>query len=121
MKFGTLALALGAIVAPHVAAAADEPKALQLKPKIALAAEAPHRSAPFVAPMGEPEVELLPRYDERRDMSRSQCNSERALCYDPSSGHIVYNVARDYMPELPGLKRDNITVKRDRIVFHYSF
>jgi hypothetical protein len=25
------------------------------------------------------------------------------------------------MPDLPGLQRENISVKRDRIVFRYSF
>jgi hypothetical protein len=78
-------------------------------------------AAPFVAPVAEPELGLLPRRDERLEQSRSSCSGERSLCYDPTSGRIVYKPARMLMPDLPGLQRENISVKRDRIVLRYSF
>lgn len=118
-----LALTLGTAAASY-AGAADSvaPKALQLRPKAALATPAaPHAYAPFVLPTGEPELDLLPRRDERLEASRSSCSSERSLCYDPSSGRIVYKPARALMPGIPGLTPENISVKRDRIVLRYSF
>ena len=80
-----------------------------------------HRFAPFVAPLEGPDPELLPRHDERLEQSRSSCSSDRALCYDPNSGRIVYKPARALMPDIPGLTRENISVKRDRIVLRYTF
>ena len=120
MKLLILALAVGFAAAPKVAAAVES-KPLQLKPKAALVSTAPHNSAPFVNPALEPELDLIPRRDERQDQSRSSCNSERALCYDPGSGRIVYKPARQLMPDIPGLQRENISVKRDRVVLRYSF
>ena len=120
MKIIMLALALAILAAAP--ARAEETKALMLKSQAAIAAVTPHRSAPFVQPIGEPEPEPLftPR-DLRQEQSRSSCESDRALCYDPASGRIVYKPAREYMPEVPGLQRENISLKRDRIVLRYSF
>jgi hypothetical protein len=115
----TVALAAAPASATEVAA----PKApLQLKPKAAIATMTPtHRFAPFVMPLSEPDPELLPRRDERLEQSRSSCSGDRSLCYDPNSGRIVYKPARALMPDIPGLQRENISVKRDRIVLRYSF
>ncbi len=122
MKLLAFALVLGVAAAPTVAAIETKPP-LDLKPKSALSlvTAAPHTYAPFVSPAAEPELDLLPRRDERLDQSRSSCNADRALCYDPNSGRIVYKPARHLMPEIPGLQRENISVKRDRIVLRYSF
>lgn len=113
------AFALSAVPAE----AAEPARALQLRPKAALtAAVVPsHSSAPFVIPSAEPELDLLPRRDERLEQSRSSCSGQNSLCYDPHSGRIVYKPARNFMPDLPGLTRENISVKRDRIVLRYSF
>ena len=123
MKFLALALVLGIAAAPGAAAIETKPAALDLKPKsaISLGMVASHRYAPFVSPAAESELDLLPRGDERLDRSRSSCNTDRALCYDPNSGRIVYKPARQLMPEIPGLQRENISVKRDRIVLRYTF
>jgi hypothetical protein len=120
MKLVILAFALGLVAAPKVLA--EDSKPLQLKPKAAItSASAPHGYAPFVSPSAEPDLDLVPRRDDRHDQSRSSCNSERAVCYDPNSGRIVYKPAREFMPDIPGLQRENISVKRDRIVLRYSF
>jgi len=68
----------------------------------------------------EPVLDLLPHPEARRG-SPSSCANDHDFCYDPTNGHIVYKPARELMPDIPGLKRENISVKRDRIVFRYSF
>jgi hypothetical protein len=124
LLFTAFALAIGS--AAGFAAAADG-KPLLLQPKAALAAlpQVPtHTDAPFVMPTAptEPELDLIPRRGDARDaQSRSSCSGANDLCYDPGSGRIVYKPARNFMPELPGLQRENISVKRDRVVFRYSF
>jgi hypothetical protein len=119
MKALTGVLVLAAVMP---AAQAEDLVGLHLRSKAAIATAAPHRSAPYVQPLGEPEREPLvtPR-DLRQDESRSSCESSRALCYDPGSGRIVYKPARQYMPGLPGMQADSISVKRDKLVFKYTF
>jgi len=110
------------LMAAIPAYAAEDPRPLQIKPKSAIAVAVPHRSAPYVQPLGEPEREpILGPRDLRDDQSRSSCESGRDLCYDKQSGRIVYRPARQFMPDLPGLQPESISVKRDRIVFKYSF
>jgi hypothetical protein len=120
MKLLALALAV-ASATPRGEAAETKPLVLQLKPKAAIASPVHSRYAPFATPSAEPELELIPRRDPREETSRSSCSGERSLCYDPTSGRIVYKPARNFMPDIPGLQRENISVKRDRIVFRYSF
>ncbi len=125
MNLAATALAV-ALAAPGTAVASEPgPKApLLLKPKAAIATGATpwHQFAPFVMPLyGEPDLDLLQRRDTRLDASRSSCNGERSLCYDPGSGRIVYKPARALMPDLPGLRRENISLRRDRITLRYSF
>lgn len=117
------AIALALTLAPNSGAAEAPNAALQLKAKAAIATmTTPHHTyAPFVSPSSDPELDLLPRRDARLEMSRSSCGGDRSLCYDPYSGRIVYKPARVLMPELPGLRRENISLKRDRIVLRYSF
>ena len=105
-----------------VAASASQGNPLQLRPKAAMPTPAKtHRFAPFVAPLAEPELDLLPRVDPREGESRSSCQHATTLCYDPSTRRIVYKPARALMPDLPGMHAENISVRRDRITFKYSF
>ena len=119
MKLALLAMALTAAVPTGEAAETKAAPSLQLRPKAAIAPM--HRYAPFTSPAGEPELELIPKRDERQEASRSSCSGDRSLCYDPGTGRIVYKPARAFMPDIPGLQRENISVRRDRIVFRYSF
>jgi hypothetical protein len=119
-----LPFALAAVIAaaPILVAAADARPALDLKPKAALMAAVPHGSAPFVAAASEPELHLTAaQHDTPQPQSHSSCTADRDLCYDANSGNIVFKPVRQFMPDLPGMKRENISVKRDRIVFRYSF
>lgn len=123
MKLLVIALAASSVMAPNQAPATETNQALQLRPKTLMTTKSsiPHNYAPFVTPSGEPDLGLAPARHEGRETSRSSCNSDQALCYDSASGHIVYKPARQLMPDLPGLSPENISVKRNRIVFRYSF
>ena len=121
MLASAVAQSAGAAVGASVQEAAM-PSNLLLRPKSAIPGPAKsHQFSPFVAPQQEPDLDLLPRNDLREASSRSSCSGERSLCYDPDSGRIVYKPARALMPDLPGLQRENISVRRDRITFRYSF
>lgn len=121
VKLLVLAIAVAAAT-PRGEAAEARPPELQLKPKAAIVSTVSKaRHAPFANPSAEPELELVPRRDPREETSRSSCSGERSLCYDRASGRIVYKPARNFMPDIPGLQRENISVRRDRVVFRYSF
>lgn len=123
MKLSIIALAATLAALPRLAESADlAMKSLQLPPREpVLKSVVAGRQAPFVLDAGDPiDLDFMPHPESRRG-SPSSCDGQASLCYDPTNGHIVYKPARDYMPDLPGLQRENISVKRDRIVFRYSF
>ena len=94
---------------------------LQLRPKVLVSGSVAHNSAPFVNPAAEREADFSPATDTRHELKPSACEGQSSLCYDPRAGHIVFKPARQFMPEIPGLQRENISLRRDRIVFRYSF
>ena len=105
-------------------ARAPEGKVLQLRPKsVSLESPLALQRAPFLAPSTEPVLDLVPpREDDRMKDSRSSCDRPgQSLCYDSGSGKIVYKKTAQYMPELPGMRAEHISLKRDRITFKYSF
>lgn len=126
MKVLVMAMAVSSVIAPNTAPAGENEKALQLRPKaaisVAVAQITPAQAnAPFIAPAAnEPELSLAPP-PTAQESSRSSCNGERALCYDSVSGRVVYKPARQFMPDLPGMRPENISIKRHQIVFRYSF
>lgn len=128
MKFLVMAMAVSSVMTPNAAPAGENEKALQLRPKAAIStavaqitpAQA-NVNAPFIAPAAnEPELTLASP-PTAQESSRSACNGERALCYDAVSGRVVYKPARQFMPDLPGLRPENISIKRHQLVFRYSF
>jgi len=121
MKLATVAMA-AVLAIPRLAASAETAKSLQLPPREpVLKSVVAGRQAPFVLDAGDPvDLDFMPHPESRRG-SPSSCDGQASLCYDPTNGHIVYKPARELMPDLPGLQRENISVKRDRIVFRYSF
>jgi len=123
MNPAALALTLAVAASPSMANEATAHAPLQLRPKSAIVTGIPtHRQAPFVMPLtSAPDPDLVPHNDRRLEQSRSSCSSDRSLCYDPNSGRIVYKPARALMPDIPGLQRENISVKRDKIVLRYTF
>jgi hypothetical protein len=126
MNLAAIAAALALAAAPGAEAAepgGSQPGgALTLKPKSAISTGiAPNRQAPFALHAAEPEPEYLPRHDGRATSRHWSCSGERSFCYDPDSGRVVYKPARALMPDIPGLQRENLSVKRDRIMLRYSF
>jgi hypothetical protein len=58
---------------------------------------------------------------EREQISGACSSSSASLCYDYRTGRAVYRPARKLMPEISGMRRESLTVKRDKVVLHYSF
>jgi len=118
-------LAVAVALAASPKAIANEAQPLTLKvPKAALAA-APgpaQANAPFANPTAAPAPELvLAPPPAQHAQSPSACSRLATLCYDAEDRRLVFKPARNFMPDLPGLTRENISVRRDRIVFRYSF
>jgi hypothetical protein len=115
-----LVVAVAFAASPKAIANEVQPLTLKL-PKAALAAgQAIPANAPFAAPVATPELALAPP-PAQREQSPSACSKLATLCYDAEDRRLVFKPARNLMPDLPGLTRENISVKRDRIVFRYSF
>jgi hypothetical protein len=121
MRLRSFALAAALAAMPNMAGAADLRPALELKPKAALMAAVAQNSAPFVAAASAPELRFAPQRDNPLAQSRSSCTADHDLCYDANSGHIVFKPIRRFMPDIPGMTAENITLKRDRITLRYSF
>ena len=82
----------------------------------AKAADAPFRAG------RDPMPELLLREEQERRGPRGACDvNATSLCYDMADGRVVYRPARRYMPAVEGLKAESISLRRDKIVFKYSF
>jgi hypothetical protein len=123
MNLLPLLLALAVLLAPRLAAAEEGKQLnLQLKPKL-LVSSAAAAPAPFATPPTDGGHPLEMAVDApHREGSRSACGIESTWCYDAAEGgRIVYKPARRFMPHINGLTPENISVKRDRIVFRYSF
>lgn len=67
-----------------------------------------------------PEVNFNPRL-ERERISGSCSASGGSLCYDYRTGRAVYRPAREWMPEIQGMRRESLSVRRNKVVLHYSF
>lgn len=51
----------------------------------------------------------------------SSCKANSLVCYDYRKRHSVVPMTKLIMPDVPGLKKEGVTVKRDRVAFNYSF
>jgi hypothetical protein len=137
MRMLLVLLAIVLAAAPFAAMAASpeggDKALLRLIPKEAIASSirASTRSSVLSSPaaghapfLGNEEgglgLDFAPHPESRRG-SPSSCRGDKTLCYDPSTGHIVYKPIRNFMPDIPGLQRENISLNRHRIVFKYSF
>ena len=118
-------IALTSIVAtlglPAIAAEGPE---LQLRPQgLAASASLKKVEAPFRAgrdPM--PEILLTQELEARAAGPSASCETTaRDLCYDLRDRRVVYRRAREYMPQIGGLKAESISVKRSGVTLKYSF
>lgn len=49
------------------------------------------------------------------------CTADSLVCYDYRKRHSVVPMTKSMMPDVPGLKKEGVTVKRDKVAFNYSF
>lgn len=56
-----------------------------------------------------------------RTLSGACAASKTDLCYDSRAGRLIYRPSRNWMPEISGLTPEHISVRRDKIIFQYSF
>ena len=77
--------------------------------------------APFTA-AHDPLPQLLMSEEQDRRTTRGTCESAaRDLCFDASSGRVVYRGGRKYMPQFEGLTPESVSLRGSRITFKYSF
>jgi hypothetical protein len=70
----------------------------------------------------DPLPQLLLLDEQDRHGLRGTCDyTSRDLCYDLADGRVVYRAARNYMPSMAGLTADSVSLRRNRIVFKYTF
>jgi hypothetical protein len=67
----------------------------------------------------DPEPHLPSLGEQERRGPQQACSF--ALCYDAAERHLAYPGAREYMPTFAGLTPENISLRRNRIIFKYSF
>ena len=44
-----------------------------------------------------------------------------SLCFDYRTGRTVYKPMRKLLPEIPGMTPHNLSIRRDKLVAHYTF
>ena len=79
--------------------------------------------APFMPATRDP----LPAMTQEQEQSQraaalSRCDGNaNSVCYDAADGRIVYRGAREYMPKVDGLAPESVSVRRNSVIFKYSF
>ena len=127
----SLAAALLATWGTAAAAAGEElsipSKSLLAASSLAVSA-APTKTtieAPFTAARPRdvlPELMLREELAHRGAGAGAGCEASASdLCYDFREARIVYRKARAFMPEIPGLRAESISLRHDRVLLKYSF
>jgi hypothetical protein len=49
------------------------------------------------------------------------CKADSFVCYDHRKRHSVVPITKLIMPDVPGLKKEGLMVRRDKVAFNYSF
>lgn len=121
-----VATAILASLAPP--AQANDGLELSLKNKVLASAAAPvpaarQSDAPFVTTARDPLAQLtMQEEQDRRGARGGTCEAAaRDLCFDATTGRIVYRSARKYMPRFDGLTAESVSVRGNRVTFRYSF
>jgi len=98
---------------------AQESSGLRLKPKISSPSQ---NSAPFHANPVQDTPTLIPGPGLEREPIPGSCAvSTSMVCYDYRDGKTVFKPSRGLMPEIAGMRRESLTLKRDKITLNYSF
>lgn len=71
----------------------------------------------------DPLTEILVREEQdSRGIARGACDyNSTSVCYDLTDRRIVYRQARNYMPQVEGLRAESVSLRRNTLVFKYSF
>ncbi len=94
--------------------------ALDLDPR--LRAKAVAEGAAVPAPTRAALPELTGGVDSLgREFSGACSATSHEVCYDNRNGRIVYRGSRHWMPQFSGMRAEHISVRRDKIILHYSF
>ena len=98
----------------------------------ALSAQSVHSTAPSVISINESMPKVLVFSENERtsgfDVGVAQNRATKScsdaispVCYDYRRNQIVVRGTKLWMPDLPGMKKESLTVKRDKVAFNYSF
>jgi len=96
---------------------------LSMKPKaIAAAAAKSGTAAPYAAAHDSwPDLAQMQAVPSANGY-RSACDRTlHDVCYDSAEGRLVYRGGRNYMPRIGDLQPESLSVRRNRLVFKYSF
>lgn len=116
-------IAITATLSLALAAQANDGVELTLRTKALASAGSvmKHADAPF-ATGRDPLPQVLLLEEQARLTPRSDCEfTAKDLCYDLADRRIVYRPARNYMPDVDGLRAESVSLRHNRIVFKYSF
>ena len=83
-----------------------------------------HRlDAPFMPSSHDPLPAILQEEEQAQHAATvGRCDyNATSLCYDAADGRVVYRGAREYMPKVDGLSPESVSVRRNTVVFKYSF
>ena len=114
---------LATLAAP---ALANEGMELSIRSKsmaasVTSAAPARNVEAPFRVAR-DPLPDFFSPPEEQRKALKSACDANASsLCYDSTDRRLVYRPARNYMPQVEGLRAESVSLRKDRIVLRYSF
>jgi len=119
MKLLVTCLALAACTGPVFA---QDASGLRIKAKMS----APSASAVPYRANAVQDLQPLPALTpyaglEREPIPGSCAVSTSMVCYDYRDGRAVFKPSRGLMPEIAGMRRESLTLKRDKITLNYSF
>ena len=117
-------IAVSAILSLALAAQANDGVELSLRSKALASAGSVmrHADAPFATGRDPLPQVLMLEAEERHGNPKGTCEvTAKDLCYDLADGRIVYRPARNYMPNVTGLKPESVSLRHNRVVFKYSF
>lgn len=118
MRVSIVAVLLACAVLPAVAAEEGASRSAG-QPEVAVAGRSVPKSAILATP--EPDLSTQVRAPLGGLKPGRSCGaSEFEVCLD-SSGRISVPGAKRFLPEVPGLKPERLTVKRSGVVLSYSF
>jgi hypothetical protein len=125
----------GTLLAVSLAASAGNDGVVELRTKALASASAASNSVlagpmsgstrrldePFL-PSHDPLPAIMQEVEPVQHASSSRCDANASLlCYDAADGRLVYRGAREYMPKVSGLSPESVSVRRNTVVFKYSF